>query len=35
MNPLKHGHAFFMGFGAVIVGKILAAALLKYAGISM
>ena len=33
--PLKHMHAFFMGFGAVVVGKILAAAIAKYLQISM
>lgn len=33
--PLKHMHAFFMGFGAVIVGKILAAAVAKYLNIAM
>lgn len=31
---MKHGHAFLLGFGAVIVGKILAAALAKWAGLS-
>lgn len=32
---MKHGHAFMFGFGAVIVGKILAAAISKYLGIAM
>lgn len=33
--PLKHMHGFFFGFAAVIVGKILAAAVSKYLGIAM
>lgn len=32
---MPHMHAFFMGFGAVIVGKILASAVSKYLGIAM
>jgi hypothetical protein len=32
---LKHGHYFLIGFGAVIIGKILAAALAKYLNLSL
>lgn len=32
---MKHGHAFLMGFGAVIAAKILAAAVAKYLGLSL
>jgi hypothetical protein len=35
MEGMKHGHALILGFGAVIVGKILAAAIAKYLGFAM